>query len=71
MVRKHTSLYYKDLELGDFHFKCILSIVCEKLSEDPWFILSNIEPNLALREYAHRFGAIEMLFKSQKTNGLI
>ena len=68
-IRKHTSLYYENIELGDFHFKCNLSIARGKLSDDPWFILSNIEPNLALREYGHRFGAIEMFFKSQKTNG--
>ena len=68
-IQKHHALYYKDLELGDFHFKCNLSIARGKLSDDPWFVLSNIEPNLALREYAHRFGGIEMLFKSQKTNG--
>ena len=67
--QKHHALYYKNLELGDFHFKCNLSIARGKLSDDPWFILSNIEPNMALREYAHRFGGIEMLFKSQKTNG--
>ena len=48
---------------------CDLSIARGKLSDDPWFILSNIEPNQALREYAHRFGAIEMFFKSQKPNG--
>lgn len=68
-TQKHHSLYYKDIELGDFHFKCNLSIARNKLADDPWFILSNIEPNQALREYSHRFGAIEMLFKSQKTNG--
>ena len=68
-IQKHHSLYYNDLEFGDFHFKCNLSVARGKLSDDPWFILSNIEPNMALREYAHRFGAIEMLFKSQKTNG--
>lgn len=68
-VWKNKALYYKDLELGDFHFKCNLSIARGKLSDAPWFILSNIKHNKALREYAHRFGAIEMLFKSQKTNG--
>ena len=68
-VWKHNSIYYNDLELGDFHFKCNLSIARGKLSDDPWFILSNIEPNRALREYSHRFGAIECLFKSQKSNG--
>ena len=66
---KNVSLYYYDLELGDFHFKSNLSIARGKLSSDPWFILSNIEPNKVLREYSHRFGAIECLFKSQKTNG--
>ena len=45
------------------------SLYYENLVDDPWFILSNIEPNQALREYAHRFGANEMFFKSQKTNG--
>lgn len=45
------------------------SLYYENLEDDPWFILSNIEPNQALREYAHRFGANEMFFKSQKTNG--
>ena len=63
-IQKHHSLYHKDIELGDFHFKCNLSIARFKLTDDPWFILSNIEPNLAIREYAHRFGAIEMFFKS-------
>ena len=66
---KHTALYYENIELGDFHLKCNLSIARGKLSNDPWFILSNIEPNQTFREYAHRFGAIEMFFKSQKTNG--
>lgn len=68
-IRKNSAVYHKDIELGDFHFKCNLSIARGKLSDDPWFILSNIEANQALREYAHRFGAIEMFFKSQKTNG--
>lgn len=32
-----------------FHFKCNLSIARDKLSDDSWFILSNIKPNKALR----------------------
>ena len=69
-VWKNKSLYYKNLELGDFHFKCNLSIARGKLSDDPWFILSNIEPN-ALREYAHRFGAIECFLNHKKLMDLI
>ena len=68
-IQKHHALYYKDIPFGSFQFKCNLSIAQGKLSDDPWFILSNIEPNKALREYAHRFGAIECLFKNQKSNG--
>ena len=68
-IQKHHALYHKNIMVGSFHFKCNLSIARSKLSDDPWFILSNIEPNQALREYSHRFGAIEMFFKSQKTNG--
>ena len=68
-IWKHKSLYFKDIPFGHFRFHCNLSISRGILSDDPWFILSNIEPNKALREYAHRFGAIECLFKNQKTNG--
>lgn len=68
-IWKHKSLYYRDIPFGSFKFKCNLSIARSKLSDDPWFILSNIEPNQALREYTHRFGAIECLFKNQKSNG--
>lgn len=68
-VWKHKALYYENIPFGSFEFKCNLSIARGKLSDDPWFILSNIEPNMALREYAHRFGGIETLFKNQKSNG--
>ena len=68
-IWKNKSLYFKDIPFGFFKFKCNLSIARGILSDDPWFIFSNIAPNQALREYAHRFGAIECLFKSQKTNG--
>lgn len=68
-IQKHHALYYENIPFGSFKFKCNLSVARGKLSDDPWFILSNIEPNKALREYAHRFGAIECLFKNQKSNG--
>ena len=69
-IQKYHSLYYKDIPFGSFKFICNLaisrSITCP---DDPYFILTNLEPNIAIREYNHRFGSIEMLFKSQKTNG--
>ena len=64
---KHHSKYYKDLELGDLKLKCNISISRTiKNEEEPWYIVSNIEPNQAINEYKHRFGSIEMFFKSQK-----
>lgn len=68
-VQKYHALYYKNISVGKHHFKCNLSIGRGNQSDDPWFILSNIEPNQAIREYSHRFGGIEMFFKSQKSNG--
>jgi len=68
--QKHHSTYYKDLELGDLKLKCNLSISRGVANDgESWYIVSNIEPNQAIRKYSHRFGAIEMFFKSQKTNG--
>ena len=50
--------------------KCNISISRTiKNEEEPWYIVSNIEPNQSINEYKHRFGSIEMFFKSQKTNG--
>lgn len=67
---KYQSKYYEGLELGDMKLKCNISISREIANEDePWYIVSNIKPNQAIREYKHRFGCIEMFFKSQKTNG--
>ena len=69
-IWKYRSLFYKNVPFGSFKFICNLaisrSITCP---DDPYFILTNLEPNIAIREYNHRFGSIEMLFKSQKTNG--
>jgi len=36
---------------------------------DTWYIITNLEPKLAIRKYKKRFAAIEMFFKSQKSNG--
>ena len=36
---------------------------------DPWFLLTNDNPSRAVRNYSYRFGSIECIFKSQKSNG--
>lgn len=67
---KYHSKYYNNLELGDLKLKCNISVSRTiKNEEEPWYIVTNINPREAIREYKHRFGCIEMFFKSQKTNG--
>lgn len=66
---RYSSKYY-NVELGDLKLRCNISVSRTLLNEEePWYIVSNIEPNKAIRKYKHRFGSIEMFFKSQKTNG--
>ena len=68
---KNRSKYYENIEFGDMQFKCNLSVSRDIANneEENWYIISNIEPNKAIRTYSKRFGCIEMFFKSQKTNG--
>ena len=37
--------------------------------DEPWIIVTNGDPRRAIKDYNYRFGAIETLFKNQKTNG--
>ena len=51
------------LLFGNFGFKCNLATSRTIVTDDePWFILTNIEPQQALREYSHRFGATQNRF---------
>lgn len=66
----YRSSYYNDIELGDMKLKCNLSISRLAVSSDePWFIVSNLPPKIAIKKYSHRFASIEMFFKAQKTDG--
>lgn len=38
-------------------------------TDDLWYILTNDNPSRAIRNYSYRFGSIECIFKSQKSNG--
>ena len=56
-IQKYHSLYYKDIPFGSFKFICNLaisrSITCP---DDPYFILTNLEPNIAIRESKYACG---------------
>lgn len=36
---------------------------------EPWIIVTNASPKRAIKDYGYRFGAIETVFKNQKSNG--
>lgn len=65
----HSSLYLDNIFIGKLNFKCNLAISRGKISDDPWYILTNLNSQDAIRTYSHRYGSIEHVFKSQKTNG--
>ena len=38
-------------------------------TDEPWYLLTNDDTSRAVRNYSYRFGSIECIFKSQKSNG--
>lgn len=40
-----------------------------RIGRDPWFLITNDNTSRAVRNYSYRFGSIECIFKSQKSNG--
>lgn len=76
----YKSAFFENLAFGDMKFIANLAIAPSSKTKDTdndirdddndsWFIITNLNPKLAIRKYKMRFSAIEMLFKSQKTNG--
>lgn len=68
--------YFENVAFGDMKLIANLAIAPYKKNEsdsedeDTWYIITNLDPKLAIRKYKMRFGAVEMFFKSQKSNGL-
>ena len=68
--RKHSSKLLNDvLYTQKEQVKLNIAISASKNTDDPWYILTNASPSFAIKYYGKRYGAIEFLFKSQKTNG--
>ena len=45
------------------------NIDSERDEFEPWILVTNGDTKRALKDYAYRFGAIEFLFKAEKSNG--
>ena len=62
--------YFNDIIFSEStRYKTNLVISPNQDTDDPWYILTNDNPNKAIKYYGKRFGGIECNFKNQKTNG--
>ncbi len=68
--KKYKGTYYRDVQLYS-GFSFTTNIVISKINdiENAWILATNGEVTNAIRDYSHRFGGIEPLFKNQKSNG--
>ena len=67
--KKYHSVYYKNIELTDSKYVVNIAIAPYGETSEPWIIATNGEPDKAIRDYNKRFGAVECIFKNQKSNG--
>ena len=67
--QKHHSKYYNDIKLTEKEFVTNIVISSSANTDDAWIIATNGDVKYAIKNYSHRFGGIECMFKNQKTNG--
>lgn len=65
----HHSVKYENISLSNMKYKTNLVISDSVNVDEAWFIITNGNPNNAIRDYSYRFGGIECVFKNQKSNG--
>ena len=66
--KKYKGTYYENVYLYN-DYKCNITVSKNDGIKEPWIIVTNGNPNEAVRDYSHRFGGIEAIFKNQKSNG--
>ena len=65
---KYRSKIFKDVFYTRKFFKSNIVVSNYSNTDDPWYLITNDHPSLAVKHYSYRF-AIECIFKSQKSNG--
>ena len=66
---KYSSKVFPNVLFTRHSFKTNIVISASSNTDDPWYIVTNDSTSRAVRNYSHRFGSIESIFKSQKSNG--
>lgn len=66
---KHNAKVLKDVFFTRKLFKTNIVVSNYSNTDEPWFLVTNDVSSRAVRNYSYRFGSIECIFKSQKSNG--
>ena len=67
--RKYKCKYYENISYTETNYKTNIVISDFLDTDTPWIIATNGDHRRAIKDYSYRFGAIETLFKNQKSNG--
>ncbi len=65
----HHSKYFFDVLISEHKFSTNFAVARLTNHKEPLYILTNDNPCFATKHYSYRFGAIECIFKNQKSNG--
>lgn len=68
--RKHSAKVLSDVFYTRNNFKTTIVVSRSCVTGDVWYLVTNDNPSHAVRNYSYRFGSVECIFKSQKTNRL-
>lgn len=66
---KYSSKVLNDVFFTISLFKTNIVISNYSNTHEPWFLITNADTSCATRNYSYRFGSVECVFKSQKSNG--
>ena len=66
---KYTSKVFNNVFYTRKLFKTNIVVSNYSNTVEPWFLVTNDDTSRAVRNYSYRFGSIECIFKSQKSNG--
>ena len=66
---KYHSSYLSNIPITDYKYKVNIAISKRVDVKEPWLIVTNGNPKRAIKDYGYRYGAIETVFKNQKSNG--
>ena len=66
---KYSAKVFKDALYSRKLFKTNIVVSNSSNTDDVWFLVTNDDTSRAIRNYSYRFGSIECIFKSQKSNG--